>query len=65
MWVACLRPPFCVVRWSIAHGLTSTDLGISLDELVKDGKNGLVFKDAAQLAEQLEVGTARVLSYAD
>ncbi|KAJ7785701.1 mannosyltransferase, partial [Mycena metata] len=25
-----------------------------LDELVKDGKNGLVFKDATQLAEQME-----------
>ncbi|KAJ7171812.1 mannosyltransferase [Mycena crocata] len=25
-----------------------------LDELVKDGKNGLIFKDAAQLAEQIE-----------
>ena len=28
----------------------------SLDELVKDGKNGLVFQNASQLAEQLEVG---------
>jgi beta-1,4-mannosyltransferase len=28
----------------------------SLDELVKDGKNGLIFKNAAQLAEQMEVG---------
>jgi hypothetical protein len=31
-------------------------LSYSLDELVKDGKNGLIFQNATQLAEQLEVG---------
>lgn len=39
----------------------------SLDELVKDGVNGLVFKNAQQLATQIEVCmfihlTARVLN---
>lgn len=29
----------------------------SLDELVRDGVNGLVFRDADQLASQLEVWT--------
>ncbi|KAJ7139519.1 mannosyltransferase [Mycena epipterygia] len=28
-----------------------------LNELVKDGKNGLIFKDASQLAQQMEAGT--------
>lgn len=27
----------------------------SLDELVKDGQNGLIFQNASQLAEQFEV----------
>ena len=33
-----------------------TYLPHSLDELVKDGKNGLIFQNASQLAEQFEVG---------
>ena len=28
---------------------------LSLDELVKDGQNGLIFQNASQLAEQFEV----------
>jgi hypothetical protein len=30
--------------------------GLSLGELVKSGVNGLIFKDAAELAQQFEVG---------
>ena len=30
-------------------------LSSSLDELIKDGKNGLIFRNASQLAEQFEV----------
>lgn len=38
-----------------AYGIYLTPLP-SLDELVRDGVNGLVFKDASQLAEQFTVG---------
>jgi beta-1,4-mannosyltransferase len=33
----------------------SDEIFYSLHELVKDGRNGCIFKDAAQLARQLEV----------
>lgn len=35
---------------------------ISLSELVKDGQNGLVFKDAQGLSDHLEVCDPRILN---
>jgi beta-1,4-mannosyltransferase len=37
------------------HGQTNQPVHTSLNELVKNGKNGLVFQTASQLALQLEV----------
>ena len=68
VWATCLCFGFCLVS-HVSYSVLSPNppaleenyadslfgFGDSLDELVKDGKNGLIFKDAKQLAEQLEV----------
>lgn len=54
--------PVCALnfKWCAKHSYQSPILNClcdlaSLDELVKDGRNGLVFNNAEQLASQLEV----------
>lgn len=55
MVVACPSVPW-TLNGTLMLGTVSGNSPIfSLDELVKDGVNGLIFKTSAQLAEQLEV----------
>jgi beta-1,4-mannosyltransferase len=52
--------PVCALEfaWFVNSPVTQHGTGLifrSLHELVKDGKNGLVFKNAQQLADSIEV----------
>ena len=58
MRVTCVCVELCMVRLTSTptRGMIKlTYMHCSLDELVKDGVNGLVFNNADQLAAQLEV----------
>jgi len=52
-WVS--YPLFAWHFYFWGHGKINRPAHISLNELVKNGKNGLVFQTASQLALQLEV----------
>lgn len=51
-----------VSHHNVYQDISEAYLYYSLDELVIPGKNGVIFQDAPELAEQLEVGVPFLFS---